>query len=145
MAASCCASFFDDPSPRRERLPTFDDEPFVMIGSDFIDDVVFRKLQTVSLSQLLQCRLVILKEKIVLVDRREVAHERPLDEFSGRLNAAVEIDAGDHRFEDIRQKRFLFSSARFLLAHTEVNDLAHPVVARFRRKAAGADQIRFDF
>src|SRR5438105_7279272 len=31
----------------------FDDEPLVVIGSDFIDDVVLRKLQTVSLGQLL--------------------------------------------------------------------------------------------
>jgi len=51
----------------------------------------------------------------------------------------------DERFEQIGQQRLLPPPARFLLAHTEVNDLAHPVVARFRRKAAGADQIRFDF
>src|SRR5438093_2149577 len=73
----------------------FHDESLVVIGTDFVDDVVFRKLQTLPLSQLLQRGLVVVKEQIVFIDRFEIALERRFDQAPRRLDLAVEKNCGD--------------------------------------------------
>src|SRR4051812_4135378 len=74
-----------------------DDERLVVIGSDFVDDVILRKLKTSSLRELLQRGLVVLEEQVLLVDRLDVGEERLLDQAPHGLDAAVEIDPREQR------------------------------------------------
>jgi hypothetical protein len=121
-----------------------DDETLVVIGPDFFDDAVLGKLQALSLRQLLQRGLVVLKEQIVFVDCFEIALERCLDEMSRRLDTAIKIDGGDHRFEDVGEQRFFLAPAGLLFSNAEVDGVPHAVVLRFHGQAGRADEIRLD-
>src|ERR1043165_4608899 len=138
--------FLRRPFAARQQAPHLhlDDEALVVIGSDLIDDVVLRKRQPLPLRELLQRGLVIVEEEVVGVDALDVVAERSLDERARGLDAGVEIDRRDHRFEEVRQQRVLLPPARLLLADAEVDDLAHAVVARLGGEAGGAHEIRLD-
>src|SRR3954451_17509777 len=67
-----------------------DDEALVVIRPFLGHDAVVGKRPAASLGQLLQCRLVVVEEQVVLVERGQVAVERALDEQACRVDAAVE-------------------------------------------------------
>src|SRR5450755_2518784 len=65
-----------------------------------------------------------------------------LDEAPHRLDSAIEVDRGQHRFEEIREERVLLPSARLFFANTEIQHLAHTVIASLRGQARSADEVR---
>ncbi len=83
-----------------------------------------------------------MEEEILFVDRVEIGGERAHDESARGVDAAIEIDAGDHRFEEVREQRFLFSPACFLFADTEEDDVAHVELARLVGETRRADEER---
>src|SRR5471030_55819 len=89
----------------------FDDEALVVVRSDLVDYPVLRQLQTAALSQLLQGRLVIVKEQIVDIDRIEIALKCALHDSANGLHSAIEIDAGEHGLEEVGQQRILLPAA----------------------------------
>src|SRR5687767_3195258 len=119
-----------------------DHEPFVMIRPYLGHHVVVGQREPLRLRDFLQGRFVVLEEQILFVDRLDVLSERGFDHLARRIDSAVEIDRGDHRFEEIREQRVLPASARLLFADAEEDDLPHPVMRGLLRQARRADQIR---
>ena len=85
-----------------------------------------------------------MEEKIFDIDRLEIAAERLFNEAPRRLDSSVQIDRGDHRFEQIRQQRLFPPPARLFLPHSQVNHLSHAVRLRFFRQTVGTHQIGLD-
>src|SRR5258708_4268909 len=117
------------------------DERLVVVGPDLADDVVVGQRESIALRELLQCGLVVVEEEVVLFEAAQVFGERELDEPSRRVDAPVEVNAGDQCLVDIRKQRVFLTPACLLFADAEEDHVAHAEEAGLLGQARGADQI----
>ena len=121
-AACCSASFFDRPTARPRTSPAtthLDVEALAVIRALGGGEPVVRQAVTVGLQPFLQRGLPVFRERRVsglVAAGRDERTEAGGDELARGVDAAVEIDGRDERFEPVRENRVLVPSAGLLFA-----------------------------